>query len=93
MRAANIKMKVLLADEGAYSMGSLPREVLEAYPELGESRVFGVDLGSLGKYCPRAGVCDLPSKIARGVGTPGSMGDNRRVNRVTNVRGVERAVV
>ena len=45
---------------------------------LWEPSVPGVALGGLIKYCPRAGVYDLPGDVLGGVGTHGSMSNDKQ---------------
>ena len=40
--------------------------------------VPGMGLGGLIKYCPRAGVYDLPGDVLGGVGTHGSMSNDKQ---------------
>ena len=51
---------------------------MEVYAKFWEASVPGVALGGLIKYCPRAGVYDLPGDVLGGVGTPGSMSNDKQ---------------
>ena len=58
--------------------GDKGKQSLEVYAKFWEPSVPGVALGRLIKYCPRAGVYDLPGDVLGGVGTPGSMSNDKQ---------------
>ena len=58
--------------------GDKGNRVWRFYAKFWEACVPGVALGGLIKYCPRAGVYDLPGDVLGGVGTPGSMSNDKQ---------------
>ena len=50
---------------------------MEVYAKFWEASVPGVALGGLIKYCPW-GVYDLPVDVLGGMGTPGSMSNDKQ---------------